>query len=403
MRTTILMRTTAVLLAAIITGMAAWLLAAPVPAIGLTAMLGAIVATLGIRAPKAEPVRPVAIEPPVPNPDFLELFAAIDEPLLRVDKQQVVYANAPARTLLGAHIVGEDIRLAIRHPAASDRLTGRVRGDERPIELVGLGERDRHWHLTVHDLSDGSRLVRLTDRSGEHAAEKMRVDFVANASHELRTPLSTLLGFIETLEDRNAAEDAPTRARFLKIMFDEAKRMQQLVDDLISLSRIEADKYSVPQKAVPLAPLLASVKQAQEAATEAVGRIRIMIDGELPPVTGDAAQLSQLVHNLVGNAIKYGRSDEPVLVSARVAAGGTVALVIADKGDGIAPEHLPRLTERFYRVDAGRSRAMGGTGLGLAIVKHIVERHRGRLDIVSTLGVGPTVTVLLPALPASLS
>jgi two-component system phosphate regulon sensor histidine kinase PhoR len=228
----------------------------------------------------------------------------------------------------------------------------------------------------------------------------MRVDFVANASHELRTPLATLLGFIETLED--AGDDPAVRARFLKIMFGEAKRMQQLVDDLMSLSRIEAEKYSLPQAALPLGPLVDDVTSAvRSGMREGADRIIIAME-DTPPVFGDRAQLSQLLHNLIGNAIKYGREGAPVQISVK-RAGRMVRLTVADEGDGIAPEHLPRLTERFYRVDPGRSRALGGTGLGLAIVKHIVERHRGRLDIDSVVGTGTTVSVLLPAAPEPLS
>ena len=346
---------------------------------------------------------------PTPLPKALEpsqdeLIEAIDDPVLVVERQLVARANGPARKLLGEHIVGEDIRLAIRHPAAAERLTGRVSGKasspRAAIELVGLGESERRWELIVHELRSGAMLVRLRDRTDSYAAERMRVDFVANASHELRTPLATLLGFIETLED--AGEDASVRARFLKIMFGEAKRMQQLVDDLMSLSRIEAEKYSLPQAALPLGPLIDDVTAAvRSGMREGADRIIIAVE-DTPPVLGDRAQLSQLLHNLISNALKYGRAGAPVQVSVR-RAGRMVRLSVADEGDGIAPEHLPRLTERFYRADPGRSRALGGTGLGLAIVKHIVERHRGRLDIDSVVGSGTTVSVLLPAAPEPVS
>jgi len=224
----------------------------------------------------------------------------------------------------------------------------------------------------------------------------MRVDFVANASHELRTPLSTLVGFIETLEDRKASDDPATRARFLSIMSGEAKRMQTLVADLMSLSRIEAEKYSAPQTALDLPPLLGEVRDAAEPGV-AHGKNRVAVEAEpdLPPIAGDRAQISQLLHNVIGNALKYARPGTPVVVRVR-RDGSMLRLTVTDEGEGIATEHLPRLTERFYRAEPSRSRALGGTGLGLAIVKHIVERHRGRLDIDSVVGRGTTVTILLP-------
>jgi two-component system phosphate regulon sensor histidine kinase PhoR len=341
------------------------------------------------------------------RPLLLKLIEAFSDPLLLVERQQVTMANAAARSLLGGHIVGEDVRLAIRHPAAAERLTGKASGNtgNQPIQLVGIGEADRHWELTVHDVGTQRHLVRLSDRTSNYVAEKMRVDFVANASHELRTPLATLIGFIETLEDGKAAEDRPTRERFLGIMADEARRMQRLIDDLISLSRIEADKFSQPDRPITLAPLIKDVARAATAGIENDGKDRVLVAPVAPDlrVLGDFAQVSQLLHNLIGNALKYGRHDTPVRVSATRTDGGMVLIAVADQGEGISIEHLPRLTERFYRIDPSRSRAMGGTGLGLAIVKHIIERHRGRLDIRSEIGVGTTVSVLLPAAPEGVS
>ena len=329
------------------------------------------------------------------RPLLATLMDTFDDPLLLTEQHQVTMANEAARGLLGVHIVGENVRLAIRHPAAAERLTGANGG---PIELVGIGEADRHWELNVHDLGQNRRLVRLSDRTSRYVTEKMRVDFVANASHELRTPLATLIGFIETLEDSKAGDDPHTRQRFLGIMSDEARRMRQLIDDLISLSRIEADKFSPPDRAVAVAEFVEEVAEAIRRSMEnGQNRIQVEpIDRSLE-VKGDPPQLSQLLHNLIGNALKYGRAGTPVIVRAETAESGMVKLSVTDQGDGIPPEHVPRLTERFYRVDPSRSRAIGGTGLGLAIVKHIVERHRGELEIRSELGVGTTVSVLLPA------
>ena len=335
-----------------------------------------------------------------------EVMQVFNDPLLLVERQQVTIANEAALALLGSHIVGEDVRLAIRHPAAAERLTRRkASGSDPAIQLVGIGEADRHWELRAHDLREQRRLVHLADRTSQYVAEKMRVDFVANASHELRTPLATLIGFIETLEDGKAAEDKPTRERFLGIMSGEARRMQRLIDDLISLSRIEADKFSSPDRPVQLAPLITEVARAASAGVENEGKYRVMVApvAEDLRVLGDVAQLSQLLHNLIGNALKYGKPETPVRVTAEKTIEGMVLITVADEGEGIPAEHLPRLTERFYRVEASRSRAMGGTGLGLAIVKHIVERHRGRLDIRSQIGIGTRVSVLFPSAPNGLS
>lgn len=318
---------------------------------------------------------------------------AIDEPILVIAAGHVDAANPAARALLGQHIVGGDVRLAIRHPAAAERLFGNS-DDPEPVGLVGLGSRDQSWEMRVRSLGGERRLVHLADRTGNRATERMRVDFVANASHELRTPLASLLGFIETLRDE-AGEDPGVRERFLKVMNDEARRMQRLIDDLISLSRIEAEKYRPPDQSVDLSAMLRSVRDELSATNPARGADLSLLVEPAVTVIGDRAQLSQLLHNVIGNAMKYGRAGTPVEI--RLTPRDTMAeLVVRDHGEGVAIDHLPRLTERFYRVDSGRSRALGGTGLGLAIVKHIVERHRGRLDIGSVVGDGTTVSVLLP-------
>jgi two-component system, OmpR family, phosphate regulon sensor histidine kinase PhoR len=333
------------------------------------------------------------------------LLDAIVEPVMLVRGGIVTFANRAARALLGQHIVGEDVRVAIRHPAAAHRL-GMGTSEpvtDRPVELVGLGTPDQRWEMRTGETSDGARIIHLIDQTGNYAAERMRVDFVANASHELRTPLASILGFVETLSEE-AGDDPGLRARFLKVMFDEARRMQRLVEDLISLSRIEAEKYRLPPTAVDLAALIREVcEELNDAERPRVKDVKLDLETGVASVHGDRAQLSQLVHNLISNAMKYGRANTPVKVRLASDRSGMVRLSIADEGEGIAPEHIPRLTERFYRVDSGRSRALGGTGLGLAIVKHIVERHRGRLDISSRLGVGTTVSVTLPPADAALA
>ncbi len=360
----------------------------------LVTLIGGIAAVLAAAgtseiATDSEPALSVAEAPP---PSLADVLEAIVEPILIVTEGRVTHANAPARALLGGHIVGQNVRLAIRHPAAAERLVGPLgQGKREPIDLVGLGTLDQRWQMRVASGAAGQRIVHLIDQTGNYAAERMRVDFVANASHELRTPLASILGYIETLRDE-AGEDAAVRGRFLKIMDDEARRMQRLVEDLISLSRIEAEKYRLPDRAVDLAGLIGEVR-----AEITKGEVVLDLADDVPAVAGDRVQLSQVLHNLIGNAIKYGRADSAVTVKLWRDAGNMIRLSVADKGDGIAAEHIPRLTERFYRVDPGRSRAGGGTGLGLAIVKHIVERHRGRLDISSIVGTGTTVSIVLPA------
>ncbi|XKH36037.1 sensor histidine kinase [Azospirillum doebereinerae] len=268
--------------------------------------------------------------------------------------------------------------------------------------------------LTLHDVTAARR------------SEQMRADFIANASHELRTPLSSLLGFIETLRGP-ARDDAEAQERFLSIMHDQASRMTRLVNDLLSLSRIELDEHMPPNGRVDVAEELENVIAALELKA-AQRRIRLRLDApeDLPRVVGDEDQLTQVFQNLVSNAIKYTREDTDVRVSVALVDGATVGFTglptsvrrggqggrggtamvsvsVRDRGEGIARTHLPRLTERFYRVDAARSRAMGGTGLGLAIVKHILNRHRGRLTIESEVGTGSAFTVYLPAAPEAVS
>ncbi|MEA3065273.1 MAG: two-component system, OmpR family, phosphate regulon sensor histidine kinase PhoR [Sphingomonadales bacterium] len=320
---------------------------------------------------------------------------ALPEPSLVVRGGVVVAGNAAARAVLGDSCEGEDIRLVIRQPAALERLLRSGPADEE-IELFGLGGFERRWMMSVAAVDDDAKLVRLTDRSEAHAAEQMRVDFVANASHELRTPLATLVGYAETLREQGDDLDAATRSRFTGIVHDEARRMQRLVEDLISLSRIEAERFTAPTDALDLQPLVEeAVSLCQTSASERGCDLKISVADGLPRVAGDRAQLLQVLDNLISNGIRYGRTGGPITIAA-AAEGETIHLRVSDVGEGVAPEHIPRLTERFYRVDASRSRTQGGTGLGLSIVKHIVERHRGRLSIESRLGAGTTVHVHLP-------
>jgi two-component system phosphate regulon sensor histidine kinase PhoR len=390
-------RTVFVFIVIAITVATAWL-AAGMEAAGI-ALVGASVAALVASPPPAELDPLPAPRPDIPEATVTDAIDAIFEPVLLIAGSRVAAANRAARAVLGEHILGEDVRVAIRHPAAAERLLNPVETvPGAPIHLVGLGTRDQRWEMRVRTLPGGERIVHLSDRTGAHAADRIRVDFVANASHELRTPLASILGFIETLED--AADDPETRSRFLKVMDTEARRMQRLIDDLMSLSRIEAEKYRAPDDLVDLAALTVQVQDELAALSPARAADILLELRDVPAIRGDTVQLSQLLHNIVGNAMKYGRAGTPVTVSLAPSGPSMVRLSVSDESEGIAPEHLPRLTERFYRVDSSRSRQAGGTGLGLAIVKHIVERHRGRLDIASTVGKGTMVTILLPTAPA---
>jgi two-component system phosphate regulon sensor histidine kinase PhoR len=365
----------------------------------LLGLVGGAVAALIVAGAFGGEEQPVREEqaPLDPLARAREVLEALPDPMLLLDGGHVALANAGARGLFGDWVEGQDVRLALRHPAALERLANIADGQVERLEVVGIGDAERRWLLAIAPLSEGWRLIHLSDRSEAAAAEQMRVDFVANASHELRTPLATLLGFIETLRDDEAASDTELRQRFLGIMNDEAKRMQQLIDDLITLSRVEAERFRPVHEPVDLVPLVEEVR-AGCALLLAERKNRLVIDTPDGPalVLGDRTQLLQLVRNLLVNAVKYGRRGTEIRIRIEADRANRLRLSVADQGDGIAAEHLPRLTERFYRVDAGRSRAAGGTGLGLAIVKHIVGRHRGRMEISSQLGAGTTVQVTLP-------
>jgi len=322
------------------------------------------------------------------------LIGVLDEPALMIDGSRTIAANAAARAVLGRHIEGSDIRLAIRHPEALRAILSDETGD---LELVGIGSAERPWLLSVRPIEGGMTLVRLIDQSAGRAAERMRVDFVANASHELRTPLATIAGYAETLADE-AGVDEETRRRFGAVIHGEARRMLRIVEDLMSLSRIEAERFLVPREALDLGEVVRlAAEHAGPLSEKQECLIELRIEDDLPPVAGDFSQLLQAVDNLVANAIRYGCTAAGMSVTVEARRDGDRALLaVSDEGEGIAPEHLPRLTERFYRVDDARSRDSGGTGLGLAIVKHIVERHRGTLDIRSSPGRGTTVELQLP-------
>ena len=328
-------------------------------------------------------------------PDARLLLETLDEPAVLIRTGRILFANQAAETVLGSRIQNQDIRLAIRHPQALDAIRS---GQNAKVEVAGIGALDRPWELNVHHVADGCILVRLVDRSAARAAERMRVDFVANASHELRTPLASISGYAETLADETEI-DHDMRRRFGGLIHNESRRMLRIVEDLLSLSRIEADRFIAPQEMVSATEIVSLAAENVRVAAEERGcTLSIEIDDEPVPLLGDFGQLIQMMDNLVGNALRYGcGAHSPVIRMGAKSGRDGVTLFVADNGEGIPKEHLPRITERFYRVDAARSRDSGGTGLGLAIVKHIVERHRGTLDIRSQEGQGTEVRVRLPS------
>ena len=322
------------------------------------------------------------------------IIDALEEPALIVEGTRTIAANEAARQLLGQSIEGSDVRLAIRHPEALQLV---LAGQAADLDLTGIGGSERPWTMSVRVVDRGLRLVRLIDRSAGIAAERIRTDFVANASHELRTPLATIIGYAETLSEEGPVPDS-MRQSFGSTIENEARRMLRIVEDLMSLSRIEAERYVAPGEQVDLADIARlAVEQVEPLAGRRGCKIECDIEDGLPVVPGDFAQLLQITDNLLANAIRYGCNERSNVVRLSLRLDGKrILLAVSDDGDGIAAEHLPRLTERFYRVDSARSRQSGGTGLGLAIVKHIVERHRGTLNIRSAPGRGTTVQVALP-------
>jgi two-component system phosphate regulon sensor histidine kinase PhoR len=326
------------------------------------------------------------------------LLERLPDPLFRLNRDGVItWRNASAVAAFGA-----ETAVLLRHPdlrmaLAEARLA--VSPIRKSLSLAVPVPRD--LDATIIPVGDPIYLL-ITDRTRERSLEKMRADFVANSSHELRTPLASLIGFIETLQGA-AADDPEAQTRFLGIMAEQAERMQRVINDLLSLSRIEIIEHQPPADIIALPPVLERIVAGLEPILAATStQIISDIPANLPQIPGDPDQLTQVFSNLLDNAIKYGKRGGQIRLTAGPAASDSrfepagIIIAVADDGAGIAREHLPRLTERFYRVDKGRSRVVGGTGLGLAIVKHAVNRHRGRLLIESTEGQGTTFTVWLP-------
>ena len=347
--------------------------------------------TVWLVAAKPPPVAERDTRPAFSHDMMGELIEHSQTPIVVTERGRIAIANDSARNLLGAHIVGQDARMALRQPEAVRLLEDETDG---AAVVRGLARRRDIWRVNRKQLGSEMAVIEFVNKTAEADISRAHTDFVANASHELRTPLASILGYVETLRDDGAALDTPIADKFLGTIQREARRLQDLVSDLMSLSRIEAEKHEMPSEEIMLGPLVERAAR-DGAGAQRIDRLHYQCEGEFT-IRGDAQQLEQLVRNLVDNAFKYGAADGEVTVRLEPSNTSKVMLSVQDRGDGIDPEHLPHLTRRFYRTDPGRSRASGGTGLGLAIVKHIVERHRGRLDIESVRGEGTVFKVRMP-------
>jgi two-component system phosphate regulon sensor histidine kinase PhoR len=336
------------------------------------------------------------------SPLVRRVLGQMPVPVLLLDgASRVLFVNAPMRAVVGPSVEKKPISAVLRNPEVLNAIAQTTEDGEPTIAQFTLPVPiERHYEAysaRVSIIPPVTVLV-LHDLTTIRRSEQMRADFVANASHELRTPLAAVSGFIDTLRG-HAKDDEAARENFLQIMGVQTARMSRLIDDLLSLTRIELNEHVPPHGRVNVE----SVVREAAAALDPLARpdrisIAITAKASLPPITGERDELTQLFQNLIHNAIKYGREGGHVWVTLDADGDGHVSVAVKDDGEGIPPQAVPRLTERFYRVDVKRSRERGGTGLGLAIVKHIVSRHQGRLTIESKPGEGSTFTVLLPAI-----
>lgn len=334
------------------------------------------------------------------NPDF-EVIEVLDLPTIVFDREtQVVRQNSAARLLVGDYPDRASLSARIRSPAVLE-LVARVVARGLP-ESIEHSERvpSERWHeVRVAPVNPHARpeerlyVVTFRDLTEARRMDRMRTDFVANASHELRTPLASLMGFIETLQGP-ARDDQAARTRFFGIMLEQAQRMARLIDDLLSLSRLEMRAHLAPEGEVDLGRTVTHVVDTLKPMANELGvSIELALPEQAVVVTGDVDELIQVFSNLVENACKYGQAGKRVLISVAGPDDEGAQVTVQDFGPGIAKEHVPRLTERFYRVDVESSRTKKGTGLGLAIVKHILARHRARLVVKSAPGEGSAFTV----------
>ena len=329
------------------------------------------------------------------------------------DDKKIVRTNRAARAIFGQNLAQKNLFDIIENPTLKDAVSAVIsdlRGREIEFRIEDPVVRDFLAiieRFPVPSAGGISTVITMNDITELKSVEQMRADFVANASHEIRTPLASIKGFVETLLGP-ARDDEVAREEFLKIMLEQAERMGQLINDLLSLSKIEMNAHSVPTDSVDLAHIVRKeVEICKRLAAAKNMRIQMQLHDNLPQVKGEANEIAQIAHNLISNAIKYGYPDSDVTVSAKITSelpqdlnmrnySRVVMLSVRDQGEGIAKQHLPRLMERFYRVDSARSREVGGTGLGLAIVKGIIARHRGAITIDSAVGEGSVFSVFLP-------
>ena len=329
------------------------------------------------------------------------------------EQKKIVRTNRAARIIFGQNLSGKDLKEVINNDIlqrAVAVVSEDLRGREVEFRLNDPTLRDFFAIIERFPIPSAegiSIIITLNDITKLKRIEQMRADFVANASHEIRTPLATIVGFIETLQGP-AKNDEKAREEFLQVMAEQAARMAKLITDLLSLSKIEMNAHTAPQGKADVSMIIKNeVQQLAWQANQKNVVVKLSLEEGVPEVRGDENELTQVLHNLIGNAIKYGHSDSEVEVTARITThmppdvnfrnmSRAVVISVRDQSDGIPKHHIPRLTERFYRVDSARTRKVGGTGLGLAIVKHILNRHRAFLTIDSVMGKGSVFSIFLP-------
>ncbi len=392
-------------------GLYAWLGSQAVAFAGVVAAVAAISAGIGEKprtraAAAADEAAPDDLR--VLSPLSRELLERLPDPLMLVNGgERILIANTAMRDIVGVNVERKHVSAVMRNPAILEALSRTAAtGVSGTVEFVSRVPIERHYEAYTTRVASEPSVVMLLmhDLTAVKRTEQMRVDFIANASHELRTPLAAVSGFLETLKGP-AKDDTAARERFLDIMAVEAERMRRLIEDLMSLTRIELNEHVPPRGAVSAEAVVRQAATALAPLAKAEGiTVSFDVADRLPEVIGERDELVQLFQNLIHNAIKYGRENGEVKVTLRAANApgkrgpeSTVMVSVKDDGEGIPAEAVPRLTERFYRVDVKRSRERGGTGLGLAIVKHIVNRHNGRMQIESRVGEGSTFTITLPA------
>jgi len=327
--------------------------------------------------------------------DIAAIISGLPDPVIVINQEKIIVAsNGAAETMFASTLLDKHLSFVLRVPAVLQATVDALTEQKTAkVQYQLRGPIARSFDVHVSPLGGTCALLSIRDLTHVENIERMRSDFVANASHELRTPLATLSGFIETMQG-SAKNDPKARDQFLTIMKAQADRMAALIDDLLSLSRIEISEHVAPNEKADLAQIARQSRDLLIATAKDVDcEIRMVLPATLP-VIGDAQQLSQVIYNLMENAIKYGASGKRIDVIGR-ALENTVELSVRDHGPGIAAHHVPRLTERFYRVNVQDSRSRGGTGLGLAISKHIINRHRGKLLIESEIGQGSNFTIVL--------